>query len=85
MTLYDACMLALASDRGVRRPSMPEGVAIVPVLRNPDDAASVGAFGVATGSSAPGAILMEIKDMLSDDWETVDWREFIRKPLVSCG
>lgn len=85
MTLYDACMLALASDRGVRRPTMPERMAIVPVLRDPSDVATVGAFGVAPGSSAPGAILMEIEDMLSDDWETVDWREFVRKPLVSCG
>lgn len=72
MTLYDALMLALTNGRGVRRPTMPERVAIVPVLRDPDDAASVGAFSIAPRSSAAGALSMEIEDLTADDWEALE-------------
>lgn len=89
MMLYDATMLAIAHSQGVRRPTMPEGVVIVPLMGRSCDGESghpMKAFLVSprAGSRCPDWSA-GVDDLVAVDWEMADWRkEFIRQ-LTGCG
>ena len=87
MTLYDAAMRALIHGDAVRRPSMPPGVCIVPVLSEADQ--TMKAFLVApTTSGRFTAWHPTVDDLVAQDWHVAQWKapdRHPRKGLIDCG
>lgn len=76
VSIYDAAMLSLACSRGMRRPTMPEGLVIVPVSVD-DETGSMKSFMVSVGTARP-AWSPEISDLVAQDWEVSDLYQRIR-------
>ena len=72
MTLYDAALRALAQKKGVRRPAMPPGVTIVPVLT--DDGGKMKAFLVQARGGYFPAWVPTLEDLTAQDWHVAMWR-----------
>lgn len=88
MTLYDAAMQALIHGKAVRRPSMPPGVTIVPVLSEADQ--TMKAFLVAPMPSGRfTGWNPTVDDLVAQDWHVAHWNgttpRHAEKRMIDCG
>lgn len=63
MGFYEMALLAISQGAGLRRPSMPEGVALIPVGGSP-----LRAFLVNDQGGGPWYATLD--DLVATDWET---------------
>lgn len=87
MTLYDAAIRALIHGEAVRRPSMPPGVSIVPVLTENE---TMKAFLVAPMPSGRFTDWHPtVDDLVAQDWHVAQWKGNLpghaERRLVDCG
>lgn len=71
MDALTALYTAQARRVGIRRPSMPEGVLMVPVLPSVETG-GMQAFLISPGQGAPWSPTLE--DVQAMDWYLADWR-----------
>ena len=79
MNLYDAAVRALAQGKGIRRPSMPPGLMIVPVGMDP-----MRSFLATTEKIVAAHWLATVDDLVATDWMVDDWRNMPVNSLA-CG
>lgn len=87
MTLYDAAMRALIHGEAVRRPSMPPGVSIVPVLSENETMKAFLVAPMANGKFAGWNPTVD--DLVAQDWHVAKWKGRLpgcaEKMVVDCG
>lgn len=69
MNLYDAAVRALHQGQAIRRPSMPQGLMIVPVGLDP-----MRSFLTSTDRSRAFEWHATLDDLVAADWMVADWR-----------
>lgn len=73
MTLYDAAVKALLQGKGIRRPSMPPGMTIVPVMT--EGCEVMKAFMVAPNANGNFPDWnASLDDLVAQDWHVAHWK-----------
>lgn len=73
MTLYDAATQALIRGRAIRRPSMPPGMSIVPVLADGSEVMKAFLVAPLANGNYPDWH-PSLDDLVAPDWHVASWR-----------